>query len=119
MELQFVGVGEQLYGPIRPELLVGDIAQISEDGGSTATVTGVVTEVKHKLGGSGYFTTVVTDSGGAIMEVETDEEVPETKEVTTPAKKHPTGGNRRRRISDAVKKLVKPDSRYWPKVWIE
>ena len=103
-QLQFVGVVETLDGPIRPELLVGDIAQESDDGGA-ATVTGIMTETSHKMGREGFYTSFTTDSGGSIMEIEIDHEGedPVMVEVTKPARRHPTGGNRKRRISDVVK----------------
>ena len=61
------------------------------------------------MGGSGYYTTFTSDSGGAIMEVKTDEEVPETKTVTATAKKSANGTNRRRRLGNVVKKVAKKE----------
>jgi peptidoglycan hydrolase-like protein with peptidoglycan-binding domain len=121
-ELQFVGITEQLLGFLRPELLVGDIAQISDDGGSTATVTGVITEVRHRWGEQGFFTSFDTDSGGSVMDIDIDDEetgTTTTVTVTKPAKP-PSGGNRRRRVTDAVKKIIKPYTlKGKPTIWLE
>ncbi|MEN6586550.1 MAG: peptidoglycan-binding domain-containing protein, partial [Sulfuricella sp.] len=98
--MQYVGVGEQVVGPIRPQLLVGDIAQISDDGGLTATVTGIITDITHRMGSTGYWTSFYTDSGGSIMEVDVDT-VP-----TEATKPHPWVG-RKQKISDAVAQIAK------------
>lgn len=107
VELQYVGIGEQLVGPIRPELLVGDIAQV-DHGDDTATVTGLITEVRHTMGEAGFFTTFSSDSGGAIMQMPTpDNPDPEAlTTITAKARKAVAGANRKRRMSDAVHDLA-------------
>lgn len=103
--MQYAGIGEDVMGPIRPELLVGDIAQIS-DGGDTATVTGVITEVRHTLGVGGAFTSFSSDSGGTVMEVGDGEDVA----IITTARGKPSGSNRRRRLSDSVRAVARAAS---------
>ena len=94
-EMSFVGVKEQCVGLIRPELTVGDVAQLNE--GGINTVTGVITETKHQLGSQGFFTTFVTDSGGIILaDNGTDIAVAITSSVW--------GANRSRRVSDFIRK---------------
>lgn len=94
-EMSFVGVKEQCVGLIRPELIVGDVAQLNE--GGINTVTGVITETKHQLGSQGFFTTFVTDSGGVILaDNGTDIAVAITSSVW--------GANRSRRMSDFIRK---------------
>ena len=94
-ELQFIGIKEQCTGLIRPELTVGDVAQMNE--GGTNTVTGVITETKHQMGPQGYFTTFVTDSGGVILADDgTNLAVAITSSVW--------GANRQRRMTDFIQK---------------
>jgi len=59
------GTIETFVGPIRPQLLPGDGAQITSSEFPTGTL-GVVTTVRHRLGRSGYVTEFVVDSGGRI-----------------------------------------------------
>jgi len=94
-ELQFVGIKEQCTGLIRPELTIGDIAQLNE--GGINTVTGVVTETKHQLGPQGFVTTFITDSGGVILADDgTNLAVAITASVW--------GANRQRRMTDFIAK---------------
>ena len=107
VELQYVGVQEQVYGPIRPELLVGDIAQIyNED--ETATVTGLITEIRHSLGERGFMTTFVTDSGGAIMDDTLDEVTVEVSAMSAVW----GGANRKRRMRDLIEVISKKRGRF-------
>lgn len=69
--LQYVGVGEDFTGSMRPQLIIGDIAAV-DNGDGTMTTLGIVTSVKHKFGKSGYFTDFSTDSGGIKMETTRD-----------------------------------------------
>ena len=62
-ELAHIGVGESFTGPMRPWLLVGDIASISWDG-QTSEDLGLVTSITHRFGDSGFFTDFAVDSGG-------------------------------------------------------
>lgn len=71
-KVQYAGVKEQISGPFRPQLLVGDIArefEYTEDGETTeATAIGIITEVSHSFGRQGFFTSFTTDSGGVVEE---------------------------------------------------
>lgn len=106
LDMQFVGIGEELDGPIRPELLVGDIAQISEDGGSTSTITGIITEVRHNMGEDGFFTSFYTDSGGTVMQVQIDDEGSMVEVTRTSKTRH------RRRLGNAVKKIIHTERKW-------
>lgn len=61
--LESVGKVETFTGPFRPQLLVGDGATIV-DGDSTEL--GLITEITHNFGKSGFSTTFVVDSGGRL-----------------------------------------------------
>lgn len=107
VELQYVGVSEQVVGPLRPELQVGDIAQLDHDG-ITSTVTGLVTEVQHQFGSAGFMTSFVTDSGGAIM----GEVIDEVEIEVLALGAAPGGTNRKRRISDLIKTIVDQKTKF-------
>lgn len=66
-DLQYVGIGEQFTGPIRPYLLVGDVAEITYDG-ETATSLGLVTDLTHSFGDAGFWTDFGVDSGGVATD---------------------------------------------------
>lgn len=93
-KLQYIGIGEEFTMALRPQLLVGDVAEISENG--VGITLGIITEVKHTIGKNGFFTDFSVDSGG---------------EVTTTAGGVRTvvsgayGFTRRPRISDYIKLL--------------
>lgn len=63
-ELAHIGVGESFTGPMRPWLLVGDVASITWDG-ETSEDLGLVTSITHRFGDSGFFTDFAVDAGGA------------------------------------------------------
>lgn len=63
-KLQYVGYSESFTGPIRPHLLVGDIASVQYSGESQATSLGIITEVTHHFGKKGFSTDFTLDSGG-------------------------------------------------------
>lgn len=65
-ELQYVGVGETFDGPLRPQLLVGDVASITYDG-DTSTDLGLINSIEHRFGENGFFTSFSADSGGAAV----------------------------------------------------
>lgn len=66
--LQYVGIGESFSSPLRPQLLPGDIAEIYETGDSEAVSLGLVTELSHNFGESGFFTDFSIDSGGSATD---------------------------------------------------
>lgn len=65
--LQYVGIGEDFTGPIRPQLLIGDIAA-ADNGDGTITGLGVINSITHKFGKSGFYTDFSTDSGGTVTD---------------------------------------------------
>lgn len=65
--LQYVGIGEDFTGPLRPQLLVGDVAAI-DNGDGTMTTLGIITSLKHRFGQSGFYTDFTTDSGGVVTD---------------------------------------------------
>lgn len=62
--LESVGKVETFTGPFRPQLLVGDGATIQDEDGNTEL--GLITEITHNFGKSGFSTTFVVDSGGRL-----------------------------------------------------
>lgn len=62
--LENVGKIETFTGPFRPQLMVGDAAQIVEPTGQVSL--GLITEVNHTFGKNGFVTTFVVDSGGRL-----------------------------------------------------
>lgn len=93
--LQYVGIGEDFTGPLRPQMLVGDVAEITEDG--QAVTLGIITEVKHTLGVQGWTTQFTVDSGGDVSVVDGG--------VRTTASGQ-YGYNRRQRMTDIVRKVA-------------
>ena len=65
-DLQYVGIGENFSGPIRPHLQPGDIAEIFYEGDAEATTLGVITSIHHTFGGRGFSTDFSIDSGGMV-----------------------------------------------------
>lgn len=65
--LQYVGIGEEFTGPLRPQLLVGDVAEVRH--GDTGTALGIITEVRHTFGrADGFKTSFSVDSGGVATD---------------------------------------------------
>jgi len=62
--LENVGKIESFNGPFRPQLLVGDEATIIDNAGTTTL--GLITEITHDFGKSGFFTSFTVDSGGML-----------------------------------------------------
>lgn len=62
--LENVGKIESFNSPFRPQLLVGDEARIIADDG--ATNLGLITEITHSFGESGFYTNFTVDSGGRL-----------------------------------------------------
>ena len=62
-----VGLIESFAGPIRPQIQPGDDAYITEPG-SLARTIGLITQVAHQFGKSGFFTTFTVDSGGVLRQ---------------------------------------------------
>ena len=62
--LKDAGKIETFSGPIRPHLQCGDEAIIVDQNGSKSL--GLITEITHKFGKSGYYTDFTVDSGGTV-----------------------------------------------------
>ena len=91
--LQYVGVGEDFTGPIRPQLLVGDVAAVDNADG-TMTTLGIITSLKHRFGQSGFYTDFTTDSGGVVTD--------DSAGVVT-ITKNLSGYNRSQTLKDLIK----------------
>lgn len=62
--LKDAGKLETFTGPIRPHLQCGDEAIIVDQNGSKSL--GLITEITHKFGKSGFYTDFTVDSGGTV-----------------------------------------------------
>ena len=62
--LRSAGKVESFVGPIRPQLLPGDEAEIVCSSGSY--LLGLITTVRHRMGNNGYITEFTVDSGGRM-----------------------------------------------------
>lgn len=62
--VQEAGKLESFIGPFRPHLQPGDEAIIIEQNGSKSL--GLITEITHKFGKSGFYTDFTVDSGGTV-----------------------------------------------------
>ncbi len=62
--IENVGQIESFSGPFRPYLIPGDEAVITSESGSK--IIGLITEIEHAFGKSGFFTSFVVDSGGRL-----------------------------------------------------
>jgi hypothetical protein len=63
-QLSNSGEVEDFVGPIRPQLLPGDQAQIVDEDGPN--LLGTITTVTHRFGLDGFYTAFTVDSGGKI-----------------------------------------------------
>lgn len=95
---QYIGIGEDFTGPFRPQLIVGDIAEVVE--GTEGTSLGVITEVRQVFSRKdGFKTEFSVDSGG----VSTDG----TNYVVYSRAAEVSGFNRRQRVIDLVRYIAK------------
>ena len=99
-ELQYIGQGETFDGPMRPWLLVGDVASVTYDG-ETSTDLGLVTSITHSFGASGFFTSFTIDSGGVATA--------QTRSGTAYATRSASvnGYNRRQGLADLIGAMSK------------
>jgi hypothetical protein len=102
-ELQYVGMSEAFSSPIRPQLLVGDVASVFYAGETEATDLGVITDITHHFGETGFFTDFTVDSGGVVTDGE-DYSVISRSAVLK-------GYNRKKRRSDLIR--VVADTSIW------
>jgi len=63
-QLSNSGEVEEFIGPIRPQLMPGDGAQIIDEDGPN--LLGTITTVTHRFGPDGFYTQFTVDSGGKI-----------------------------------------------------
>lgn len=98
-ELQYVGIGENFTSPIRPQLQVGDIAEIYFEGNTEATSLGIITQVTHQFGQNGFFTDFSLDSGGTATDA-TGYVIADP--IVSKASNALSGYNRKQRITDFI-----------------
>jgi hypothetical protein len=98
-ELQYVGIGENFISPVRPQLQVGDVAEIYYEGDTESTSLGIITQVKHLFGQSGFTTEFTLDSGGSATDASG---YPITDPVMTKASTALSGYNRKQRVTDFI-----------------
>ena len=67
-QLRLVGVSESYTAPIRPQLLVGDVADLRR--GDVVKSLGTITEITHSFGEKGYTTDFTVSSGGDATDVQ-------------------------------------------------
>lgn len=91
---QYTGITESFESPFRPQLLVGDVAEVIRDG--AGVTLGVITQVKHTMGRKGFSTFFTCDSGGEIITTEDGLAVLVSGEY---------GYNRKQNIGDLVRKI--------------
>lgn len=66
--LQYTGIVEQYDSPFRPQLLIGDVAQVYGSGDTEAESLGSITSIRHTFGARGFSTTFTVDSGGTSVD---------------------------------------------------
>jgi len=103
--LQYSGIIETFFSPFRPWLQIGDIARVT--GGDAPRLAGIITDIKHQYGESGFFTTFTVTSGGTISNPDNPETVA-SKYVGKLG-----GANRQRRLMDYIQSgattTIKPE----------
>jgi hypothetical protein len=92
--MQYYGIVESFRGLFRPHLQIGDVAIVTGD--PSPRIAGIVTEVKHGFGRSGFLTDFSVASGGKIS----DPDNPST--VATKYINRMGGANRQRRMIDYI-----------------
>ena len=92
--LQYSGITEKFESPFRPWLQTGDVAIVT--GGDAPRVVGIITDIQHEFGNSGYFTSFVVTSGGTISNPDN----PAT--VASRYTGQIGGANRKRRLMDYI-----------------
>lgn len=95
---QYIGIGEDFTGPFRPQLIVGDVAEVVE--GEVGTSLGLITEVRQVFSKKeGFKTEFSVDSGGVATDGENYIVYSRAAEVS--------GFNRRQRVIDLVRYIAK------------
>ena len=92
--LQYSGITEKFESPFRPWLQTGDVAIVT--GGDGPRIVGIITDIQHEFGSSGYFTSFVVTSGGTISN-------PDNPAIVASRYIGQIGGaNRKRRLMDYI-----------------
>ena len=92
--LQYIGIGEDFTTNFRPDLLVGDVAEVVD--GSVGTSLGIITEVRQTFSRTdGFKTEFSVDSGGITTDGQNYTVYSRTAQIN--------GYNRRQRIIDLVR----------------
>lgn len=92
--LQYSGITEKFDSPFRPWLQIGDVASVT--GGDTPRLAGIITDIQHQFGESGFFTQFTVTSGGTISNPDN----PAT--VASKYVGRMGGANRQRRLMDYI-----------------
>lgn len=99
LELQHQGITNEISGPFRPQLTVGDIAYMTV--GGTFTSNGVITSITHHLGLDGFKTDFSIDSSGVQIA---------TSGWSSNVKWY--GYNRRQKLAEIVKEIADETTEY-------
>lgn len=95
---QYIGIGEEFVGPFRPQLIVGDIAEVVN--GEEGTSLGLITDVRQVFSRKdGFKTEFSVDSGGVVTDGANYVIYSRAAEVS--------GFNRRQRVVDLVRFIAK------------
>lgn len=103
-QLQYIGRVIQYQMNLKPQLLIGDVATITETNKDDGE-EGYITEITHMMGIEGYFTEFTVTSGGNITDAlytppATRSGTSESEERAYVADKSVNGTNRNRRLAD-------------------
>lgn len=95
-QLKYIGRVIKYKSPLRPQLLIGDIAEVTNgvEAGEEVKNPSTITEIKHTFGQKGYFTEFTLDSGGNPHKLENGRVYSTGKSVG--------GSNRTKRITDFI-----------------
>lgn len=102
-QLKRTGLNESYDTSIKPQLLVGDYATVIE--GENETDIGIITQVTHNMGESGFTTTFTADSGGDKQSLIT-RAATSNESVYTSARRN-NGDNRQKRLMDYIKNTAR------------
>ena len=101
--LQYIGIAEDFVGPFRPQLVVGDIAEVVHNG--TGTSLGIITQVKQAFDRqNGFITEFSVDSGGVATEAVMTYGLTATEATKVYSRSARVNGyNRKQNVVDLVK----------------
>lgn len=99
---QYVGIAEDFVSPFRPQLVVGDIAEVVH--GNIGTMLGIITQVKQAFDRqNGYNTSFSVDSGGVYMDAVSTYAATADSFKVYPRSAKANGYNRKQSIVDLVR----------------